>query len=168
MIPSFDQYFMTMAYLASMRSKDLSTHIGAVIVGTDNEVISLGYNSFPRGIVDTVDERQNRPEKYFWMEHAERNAIYNAKCDLRGYKLYTQGIPCADCCRAIIQTGIKEVIVHTEWERDAWNEKWEESANRSKQMFDEAGVSLRHWSGDVLNILGLRNGDPVDYQEESK
>ena len=63
---SWDDYFMTMVYLAAMRSKDESTHIGAVIVGPDNEVRSTGYNSFPRGMNDDIKKRQKRPEKYFF------------------------------------------------------------------------------------------------------
>ena len=71
-IDSYDELFMNMAYLAAMKSKDIKTHVGAVIVGPDNEVRSLGFNSFPRGINDNVLERQERPEKYNWFAHSEK------------------------------------------------------------------------------------------------
>ena len=71
-------YFLNIAEQIKLKSKDESTQIGAVIVGDDNEILSTGYNSFPRGLNDNKPERQERPEKYFWFEHAERNAIYNA------------------------------------------------------------------------------------------
>jgi len=72
------EYFQNLAHQVKLKSKDENTQIGAVIVGKDKEIVSTGYNSFPRGIKDNKKERQERPEKYFWFEHAERNAIYNA------------------------------------------------------------------------------------------
>ena len=75
---TWDTYFISLAYLIAMKSKDTKTKHGSVIVGIDNEIVSTGYNSPPRGIDDNKPERQGRPEKYFWNEHSERNAIYNA------------------------------------------------------------------------------------------
>src|SRR3972149_4666305 len=102
------EFFFALAALAAKKSKDRSTKIGAVVVGPDNEVRSLGYNGFPRGINDDVEERHRRPAKYLWSEHAERNAIYNAVragiC-LRGCTMYVHSHPCVDCARAIIQSG---------------------------------------------------------------
>ena len=72
------QYFRELAHTVKKKSKDENTQIGAVIVGKDKEIVSTGYNSFPRGLDDNIKERQERPEKYFWFEHGERNAIYNA------------------------------------------------------------------------------------------
>jgi len=157
---NWDDYFMNMAYLVAMKSKDASTHIGAVVVGEDNEVRSVGYNSYPRGINDFKDERQVRPEKYFWMEHAERNSVYNATLcgtSLKGCKVYTNGIPCADCARAIIQSGIKEVIIDKKWD-DNNDDIWIENANRTKILFEEAGVSLRYWEGDLISIKRFKRG----------
>ena len=145
----WDQYFKEMAELTAKKSKDRNTHIGAVIVGPDNEVRSTGYNSFPRGINDDLDERQERPEKYFWFEHGERNAIFNAArhgVSLKGCRMYLNcGVPCADCARAIIQVGIVEVIVpQFESITSTTNrQKWTDSAKRSLQMFEEAGVKIR-------------------------
>ena len=75
-----------MANLVAKKSKDQSTQIGAVIVGPDNEIRSTGYNSFPKGLNDDLQERQERPEKYYWIEHAERNALYNASQDWGFYQ----------------------------------------------------------------------------------
>ena len=72
------EYFYNIANEVKNKSKDKRTQIGAVIVGKNKEIVSTGYNSFPRGINDWDEERQERPEKYYWFEHAERNAIYNA------------------------------------------------------------------------------------------
>ena len=161
---SWDQYFMTMAYLVAMRSKDNSTHIGAVIVGPDNEVRSTGYNSFARGVLNEYSpELQERPEKYFWFEHAERNAVYNASrvgIPLKGCRMYTNGVPCADCGRAVIQSGISEVIVD-----GAWNEKndkkWIESTKRTLTMFNQAGITIRYWKGNLIEIIKFRHGKTV-------
>ena len=155
---SWDDYFMTMMYLAAMRSKDESTHVGAVVVDDLNIVRSMGYNSFVRGINDDVFERQLRPEKYFWMEHAERNAIYNSQLSLRGCRMYTNGIPCMDCARGIVQEGIKEVIVDRDW-NDGNYAQWKEHAARSIEMFGEAGVKLRFWEGELLSIYRFRSGE---------
>ena len=80
------EYFYDMANLVAKKSKDQSTKIGAVIVGADNEIRSTGYNSFPKGLNDDLQERQERPEKYYWIEHAERNALYNALQDWSFYQ----------------------------------------------------------------------------------
>jgi len=140
---SWDEYFLTMAYLAAMRSKDQSTHCGAVIVDEMKNVVATGYNSFVRGIDDDVPERQKRPEKYLWFEHGERNAIYSAAmrgCPLKGCTIYVTGIPCADCARAIIQSGIKEVVVRS---REKFGCEWGDSMKVACIMFKESGVILR-------------------------
>jgi len=144
MSTNWDSYFIEMAQLVKTRSKDQSTQIGAVIVDPDNKVVSTGYNSFPRGINDNLPERQERPEKYFWFEHSERNAIYNAGRSLKGCRIFlTCWMPCADCARAIIQVGIIEVILAQKTE-DPSRTKWIEAGKRSEQMFAEAGVKVRY------------------------
>lgn len=139
-----DEYFTRFAYLASTMSKDQSTKIGAIIVGPDDEIISTGYNSFPRGLNDGLSERQERPEKYFWFEHGERNSIYNAArhgIKLKGCKMYLScHTPCTDCARAIIQVGITEVILG---KQASHSPKWQGEAERSQRMFNEAGVTVR-------------------------
>ena len=144
---NWDEYFINIAEQVKLKSKDVKTQIGVVIVGKDNEIVSTGYNSFPRGINDDVDERQERPEKYFWFEHAERNAIYNAArigVSTLGTTMYmTCGMSCADCARAIINSGVSKIVLRTGG--GAKGTKWEESAVRSIQMFTEAGVTIEYY-----------------------
>jgi dCMP deaminase len=145
---NWNEYFRGIAHQVKLKSKDIRTQIGAVIVGSDNEIVSTGYNSFPRGINDEVTERQERPEKYYWFEHAERNAIYNAArigVSTKGCTMYlTCGIPCADCCRGIINAGISKVVLEGDG-HGAVGTKWDESAKRSLQMFNEAGVIVEYY-----------------------
>ena len=92
----WDVYFMTLCHDVATRSKDESTKLGCVIVGPDMEIRSTGYNSFPRGVHDDVAERQQRPLKYLWIEHSERNAIYNAArmgTGLKNCVLYCPWLP---------------------------------------------------------------------------
>lgn len=148
---NWNQYFRGIAEMIKEKSKDKYTKIGAVIVGKDNEIVSTGYNSFPRGIDDSQSSRQERPEKYYWFEHAERNAIYNAArigVSTKGCRMYlTCGVPCADCARGIINSGIVEIFVQR---NDKLSAKWEESANRSLEMFDEAGVQVQWLDSEIL------------------
>jgi len=161
---TWDELFMSMVFLVSMKSKDPSTHIGAVIVGPDNEVRSIGYNGLPRNVNDYID-RLMPQEKYYWFEHAERNAIYNATLmgvSLKNSKMYTNGVPCADCARAVIQSGIKEVIVHNEWNNNN-DPKWNESCNIGKEMLLESGVNIRYYDKPILEITGWRKGKELKY-----
>lgn len=112
---NWDELFILQANLIAQKSKDPSTKVGCVIVSDDNAILSMGFNGFPRGIDETYADRWKRPEKYFWVEHAERNAIYNAArhgISLNGARAYLnwEPKPCADCTRALIQVGIKEII----------------------------------------------------------
>lgn len=145
---NWDEYFINIAQQVKLKSKDQKTQIGVVIVGKNNEIVSTGYNSFPRGINDNIVERQERPEKYFWFEHAERNAIYNAArigVSTLGTTMYmTCELSCADCARAIINAGIEKVVFcKTDKE---WPEIWKDSATRSNQMFKEAGIIVEYFS----------------------
>lgn len=160
---NWDDYFMSMAYLVAAKSKDIRTHIGAVVVGLNNEIKTTGYNSFVRGLQDNMPERQEKPEKFYWFEHAERNAIYNATLigtSLKGCKMYTNGIPCADCARGIIQSGILEVIVDKEWDKTNSPEDLEHS-KRALQMFQEVGVKVRYWNGELGNLEKFRRGEII-------
>ena len=139
------EYFYKIADQIKEKSKYNHTKIGAVIVGKDKEIVSTGYNSFPRGIEDNKKERQERPEKYYWFEHAERNAIYNAALigvSTKGCTMYlTCGIPCADCARGIINAGIIRIFAVRD--EEAKSQKWKDSAERSMEMFKEAGVDVQ-------------------------
>jgi len=134
---------MDLAHHVSSRSKDRSTKIGAVIVGLERTIKSTGYNDFPRKIDDNIEVRRQRPQKYLWTEHAERNAIYNAArlgIALEGCTIYVSGmLPCADCARAIIQSGIKGVVVETLEIR----EDWKEQIIAAREMLNEAQVVVR-------------------------
>lgn len=142
---SWDQKFMGLALHVAGWSKDRSRRVGCVIVGQGNEVRATGYNGFPRGIDDEAEHRHARPAKYAWTEHAERNAIYNsarsgvstAQC-----KMYVPWYPCMDCARAIVQSGIAELVaVEPDWSDRVWGEQF----HSVRELFDEvvASGSLR-------------------------
>jgi len=149
---NWDKYFLNIAEQVKEKSKDRRTKIGSVIVGKDNEIVSTGYNSFPRGIDDDVEERQQRPEKYFWMVHSELNAILNAArigVSTNGCKIYlTCGVPCSNCGRAIINAGITKVYCKTE-DTTRNREKWDEESSKTRQMFEESGVEVIFYEGDL-------------------
>lgn len=161
---------MRHVYLISSKSKDQSTQIGAVVV-KDGAVVSEGYNGICRGVCECPTRnvaRLERPEKYFWFEHGERNAIYNAArrgIATEGTILYTQGVPCADCARGIIQAGIKEVHVHAQWgnaSKARKEAKWAESSARSFTMFAEAGVDVFEHDLPNLGVKTLLDGEIID------
>ena len=144
------EYFRTLAHTVKLKSKDENTQIGAIIVGKDKEIVSTGYNSFPRGIKDYERERQQRPEKYYWFEHAERNAIYNAArigVSTKGCTMYLScGVPCADCARGIINAGITRIFC--ERQDITKGNIWPESYERSWQMLEEAGVKVQFYDNE--------------------
>ena len=137
---SWDEYFMGVAMLAARRSKDPSTQVGCCIVSQDNIIISTGYNGMPKGCSD--DEfpwaRSGASEdqtKYPYVVHAELNAILNANGrDLRGSRIYVALFPCNECAKAIIQSGIKEVVYLSDKYADTMMNLV------SKRMLDAAGV----------------------------
>ena len=141
----WDAYFMELARLVASKSKDTSTKVGTVIVGQGNTILSTGYNGFPRGVDEEVlPSRTDRPEKYFWTEHAERNAVYNAA--LNGVKLcysraYSTSHPCVDCARALIQSGVMELMIPTK-KNDPLFEAggWEENCAKARELLVAAGV----------------------------
>lgn len=137
---TWDERHISLSKEVGSWSKDKSTKVGAAIVGVDNEIVSVGYNGFPRKVNDEIMQRHIRPDKYKWTEHAERNAIYNfARRFLKGCKIFLPWIPCSDCARAIIQCGIAEIIT------DNINipERWKEDFKVSLIMLNEAGVKIR-------------------------
>lgn len=142
----WDSFFIKMAEFVSEKSKDRSTKVGAVIVGEGNTVLSVGYNGFPRGVDDAPDERHQRPAKYTWTEHTERNAIYSAArhgVKLAGAKMYLKfaPAPCSDCSRAVIQAGISEVIMPDR--QFVGKGSWDYSLEAGLTMLQEAGVKTR-------------------------
>lgn len=144
----WDRYFLGMASYVAGKSKDDSTRVGCVIVGPDNEIRSTGYNDFPRGVNDAVAERRQRPEKYLWTEHAERNAIYNAArvgIPLKGSRAYVSCMfVCMDCARALVQAGITEIVCEEPKDGSAaLADRWKDDIARTSMLFEEAGVTVR-------------------------
>lgn len=143
MMNKWDNRFMDMAKLVASWSKDTNNKVGSVIIDKDKIVLSLGYNGFPRCTDDSIEERYERPNKYLFTEHSERNAIYHAArhgVSLRGCSMYATMFPCADCARAIIQSGIDEVIAPIP---DVEHERWGDSFKASLAMFEEANVKVK-------------------------
>ncbi len=138
---SWDEYFMGIAELSARRSKDPSTQVGACIVSNDNKILSVGYNGMPQGCSDDEFpwDRQggNLETKYYFVCHAELNAILNFRGgSLEGSRLYATLFPCNECAKAIIQSGIKEII----YSCDKYAET--DGVMASKMMFKAAGVKL--------------------------
>ncbi len=136
---TWDEYFMGVAHLAGMRSKDPNSQVGCCIVSEDNKILSIGYNGFPKGCSD--DEfpwaREGDPleNKYLYVTHSELNAILNYKGgSLDGAKLYVSLFPCNECAKAIIQSGIKTII----YDSDKYHD--EPSTIASRRMLDASGV----------------------------
>jgi len=170
---TWDQHFHGMCVTGLEKSKDQSTKVFCIITDQEHGILSTGYNDFPRGVVDKfigetdlildngtripqqslvrqkkeIEDRRQRPAKYRWTEHAERNAIYNAARNgirLKGGILYCvskpkEFPPCCDCARGIIQSGIIEVVFNY----DEIPEQWKESCEVTFTMFNEAGIKYR-------------------------
>lgn len=144
---TYTTYFLDLLGPIASKSKDPNTKTGAIITGPDNEIRSTGFNGFPRGIDfdNPTSSRWAKPEKYIWAEHAERNAIYNAARmgnPTNNCFLYCSHFPCVECARAIIQSGIKKVILPSDnilAFRDVRSVYYEDELH-TRQMFLEAGV----------------------------
>ena len=135
---------MKLAAEVATWSKDPNTQVGAVVVGSKGQILSQGYNGFPRGIRDTPKRLNDRDTKLSLIVHAEMNAIYNATysgVSLDGSTIFIYGLPaCSECAKGIIQVGIAKVVVSKECieARPHWNESWK----KSEDMFIEAGVKV--------------------------
>ncbi len=149
---SWDEYFMGIASLSALRSKDPNTKVGACIVDDDNKVVSIGYNGMPKG----VDESQlswNKGEgldsKYLYVCHAEFNAILNTRngSALKGCRLYVTLFPCNECAKACVQVGIKEIIYLENKYADTVG------VQASRKMLELAGIKLRQFNAKELNQI---------------
>ena len=140
MVISWDEYFMGLAHLSALRSKDPNTQVGACIVDNEHKVVSIGYNGMPRGCDDENMPWQREggflETKYAYVVHAELNAILNSPRSLRDCTIYVSLFPCNECAKAIIQSGIKKVIYESDKYATADN------VIASKKMLNEAGVTL--------------------------
>ena len=137
---TWDEYFMGLAHLSALRSKDPSTQVGAAIVDENNRVVSVGYNGFPKGCDDDEfpwsRDGGMLNSKYAFVVHAELNAILNSPRSVRGCTIYVSLFPCNECAKAIVQSGIKRVV----YESDKYAET--EGVLASKRMLNAAGVEL--------------------------
>ena len=138
---SWDQYFMGVAMLSAMRSKDPKTQVGACIVNKEKRIVGIGYNGFPRGVEDDQFPWDKKEEwldsKYPYVVHAEPNAILNATVSLVGSTLYVTLFPCNECAKLIIQSGVKEVVFLEDKYHD------ELAFVASRKMFDSAKIKFR-------------------------
>ena len=156
----WDDYFMSVALLSGKRSKDPNTQVGACIVNKNNVIESIGYNGLPKGCSDDEFPWEKEGEmlntKYPFVVHAELNAILNAKGkDLSGCKIYVALFPCNECSKAIIQSGISEVVYLS----DKYSNT--DSVKASKMMFKCAGVELRQLVPSYKEINLSLNIDDV-------
>ena len=154
----WDEYFMAIAKLSAMRSKDPNTQVGACIVGCDNRILSIGYNGAPNGFHDDTFPWEREGEmidtKYAYVCHAELNAILNyrgSRKDLEGAKIYVDLFPCNECAKLIIQSGIKEVIYLSDKYKDT------DSVKISKKLFRECGVNYYPLEIDKKIEINLTN-----------
>lgn len=152
MIINWDEYFMGIAILSGKRSKDPSTQVGTCIVNEDKRIVAVGYNGMPRGCNDSEfpwgREGDNILEqKYLYVVHAEMNAIFNAVTPLKNCVLYTALFPCNECCKAIIQSGIKKVIYLC----DKYSQT--DSVIAAKKMLNAAGVGFEKFETDKKEVI---------------
>ena len=155
---SWDEYFMAIANLSSMRSKDPSTQVGACIVGHDNRILSIGYNGAPNGFDDKKFpwEREGNmlDTKYAYVCHGEMNAILNyrgSRKDLENAKIYVDLFPCNECAKLIIQSGIKEIYYICDKYKDT------DGVKASKRMLDECGVKYKELQINKEIKIELKN-----------
>jgi len=137
---TWDKRYLSLAREVSTWSKDPSTQCGAVAIGSKGQVLAQGYNGFPRGIEDLKDRYDDKTRKYELVVHAEMNVIYNATYNgvcLNGATLYVHGLPvCSDCAKGVIQVGIKKVVMPSQEIPEHWEKSWQ----KTKEMFNEAGI----------------------------
>lgn len=140
---NWDEYFMMIAKVSALRSKDPNTQVGACIVNNDKKIVSCGYNGAPTGFDDDVMPWAREGDfintKYAYVCHAELNAILNANTDLRGTTIYVDLFPCNECAKAIIQAGIKKVIYLS----DKYNGT--DGNIVAKKLFDECGIEYEQF-----------------------
>ena len=141
----WDERFMLLAHHLAGWSIEKGRRVGAVIVGPDNEIRSTGFNGLPRGVRDDLEERHSRVTgaKYIWSCHAEQNAIFNAArvgVALKGCSIYVPWFPCVECTKAIIQSGITELVAYAP---DRPNSNWAEDFSIAGVMLKEAEINVR-------------------------
>ena len=153
---NWDQYFMSVAHLSALRSKDPNTQVGACIVDDSNIIVGMGYNGLPKGcsddefpwgnVGDTLDT------KYAFVVHAELNAILNSRTSLKGCSIYVSLFPCNECAKAIIQSGISKIV----YEDDKYAHT--DAVKASKRMLKAAGVKFEQLNEVIkLDVQAIAN-----------
>lgn len=138
---AINRHFMQQAERAAMLSKDRRRKVGCVLISASYRFLVKGYNDFPFGLIDDVEARHQKPEKYFWTEHAERNAIYNAAragIHINHCRAYVNFFPCVDCTRGLIQVGMIELISY----RPDFESKWGELFRKSAEILEACGIPV--------------------------
>jgi dCMP deaminase len=135
-VTDWHKRFLDLCEHVATWSKDPSTKLGSVIVDDKKRVVSIGYNGFPRGVDDRHDRYDDRPTKYLFVAHAERNALDNAPMMVDNCTMYVTLLPCNECAKSIIQKGITTVVTYRPEREDVFN--W----NITLAMFNEAGVNV--------------------------
>ena len=146
---SWDEYFMGIAKLSAMRSKDPNTQVGCCIVSDKNRILSVGYNGFPNGIPDSefTWAREGEDNKYFYTTHSELNAILNCRnANLEGARMYVTLFPCYECAKAIIQSGIRSLVYADDKYADT------PGTQASKRMLSRAGVRFEEYRPAGRNV----------------
>lgn len=147
---NWDNYFMGIAVLSAMRSKDPSTQVGACIVNEDKRIVGVGYNGFPKGCEDESFPWEREGEfldtKYPYVCHAELNAILNSIKSLKNCTIYVGLFPCNECSKAIIQSGIKEIVYLSNKYKDT------DVNIASRKMLDAAGIKYRKLETDLEKL----------------
>jgi len=151
-IINWDDYFMSVAYISSLRSKDPRTQVGACIVDKNHRIISTGYNGMPNNCNDSEmpwEPKEGLESKYLYVVHAEQNAILYGKNDLQGCTFYATLFPCNECSKSIIQSGISEVVYLS----DKYNDS--EQTIASRFILNMAGVKYRQLISDTMIEINL-------------
>lgn len=166
---SWDEYFMALAKLSAGRSKDPSTQVGACIVDKENRILSIGYNGAPNGFDDAEfpwnrSGKNDNETKYPYVCHAELNAILNyrgSKKDLENARIYVDLFPCNECAKAIIQSGIKEIVYLSDKYKNT------PGNDASKLLFDTCGVTYRSLEDKHQKTLelSLKPDQPIIYKK---
>lgn len=145
---SWDEYFMSLAFLVRMRSPDSQTQHGSVLVDRENKIVSTGYNGFlPEAADDCIPNK--RPYKLQYVMHAEVNAILSASCELKSCKIYVTGLPCNDCLKMIIKAGIKNVIVG-----DVKHNCKPGYFELQSILCVQHGINIRQYTGKIADLQG--------------
>ena len=148
----WDIRFLRLAKEISTWSKDPSTKVGSILIDEKNNIISTGYNGFPRGILDTTERYSDRTLRLNLTIHAEMNSILYARRDLMGATLYTTCMPCVDCTKTIIQSGIKTVVSYKD---EPFEQRWADSIALTVQYLSEAKISLIKYEYENDSLISI-------------